>query len=564
MPRVAIYARYSSDNQRDASIEDQVAVSRRYAERQGWTVVDWYADRAVSGASLLRPGIQSLMEDAGKGGFDIVFAEALDRLSRDQEDVAGIFKRLSFAGVKIVTLSEGEISPLHVGLKGTMNALFLKDLADKTRRGLQGRIEAGKSAGGLCYGYNVVKRYDDDGELIRGDRKINEAEAVVVRRIFKAFASGQSPRQLAKALNADAVPGPQGKVWTDTTIRGHATRGTGILNNELYVGRLVWNRLRYIKDPDTGKRVSRPNPKADWIVQDVPDLRIIDDALWEQVKERQAAILKRFETKPGPNKLNHTHRRKFLLSGLLSCGTCGGSYTIRGQDRYGCFNHYGRGTCDNKRTIKRQVIEARVITGLKDKLLAPDLVAEFIKGFQEETNALNHDRELATAQDKASLAKAERSIKSILDAIEDGRYQRSMLDRLDELERQKDQIEARLAKAPPPMPRIHPNVGKIYRAKIQRLEDALSSPNDAREAAEAMRGLIEKIVLIPGAKRGEVKAELHGELAGILALTSGQKPRTVLDNGDMRFSVVADLLPRNKRKMRRCWAVTQQHRPFLA
>lgn len=155
---------------------------------------------------------------------------------------------------------------------------------------------------------------------------------------------------------------------------------------------------------------------------------------------------------------NHTHRRKFLLSGLLSCGTCGGSYTVRGQDRNGCFNHYGRGTCDNKRTIKRQVIEARVIAGLKDKLLAPDLVVEFIKGFQEGTNDLNDDREMATAQDKASLAKAERSIKSILDAIEDGRYQRSMLDRLDELERQKDQIGPRLAKAPPPPPRIHPNI----------------------------------------------------------------------------------------------------------
>jgi len=335
------------------------------------------------------------------------------------------------------------------------------------------------------------------------------------------------------------VAGPQGKVWTDTTIRGHATRGTGILNNELYVGRLVWNRLRCIKDPDTGKRVSRLNPKPDWIVQDVPVLRIIDEELWEQVKERQAAILKKFETKPGPNKLNHTHRRKFLLSGLLSCGTCDGSYTIRGQDRYGCYNHYNRGTCDNKRTIKRQIIEARVIAGLKDKLLAPDLVAEFIKVFQEETNALNHDREMATAQDKAALTKAERSIKGILDAIEDGRHQRSMLDRLDELERQKDQIEARIAKAPPPLLRIHPNVAEIYRTKIQRLEDALTRPDDASEAAEAMRGLIEKIVLTPGKKRGEVKAELHGELAAILALTSSQKPKPALDDGDMRFSVVA-------------------------
>ncbi|MDH3660463.1 MAG: recombinase family protein [Alphaproteobacteria bacterium] len=543
MSRVAIYARYSSDHQRDASIEDQIAVCRRYAERQGWTVVDWYADRAISGSSLLRPGIQSLMEDAGKGGFDVVLAEALDRLSRDQEDVAGVFKRLSFAGVKIITLSEGEISHLHVGLKGTMNALFLKDLADKTRRGLQGRIETGKSAGGLCYGYDVVKKYNEDGELIRGDRTINEAEATVVRRIFKAFAAGQSPRQLAKALNADGVPGPQGKVWTDTTIRGHATRGTGLLNNELYVGRLVWNRLRYIKDPDTGKRVSRPNPKSDWVVQRVPELRIIEDDLWEQVKERQAAILAKFETTPGRNRLNHTHRKKFLLSGLLSCSECEGSYTIRGQDRYGCFNHYNRGTCTNNRTIKRQIIEARVIAGLKDKLLAPDLAAEFVKGFQEETNALNHDRELATVQDKAALAKAERSIKAILDAIEDGRYQRSMLDRLDELEKQKDQIGARLAKAPPPLPRIHPNVAEIYRVKIQRLEDALRRPDDAREAAEAMRSLIDKIVLTPGKKRGEVKAELYGELAAILALASGQKLR--LDKEDDVISVLRNTSFRN-------------------
>ena len=110
-----------------------------------------------------------------------------------------------------------------------------------------------------------------------------------------------------------------------------------------------------------------------------------------------------------------------------------------------------------------------------------------------------------------------------------------MLDRLDELERQKDQIEARLAKAPPSLPRIHPNITEIYRTKIQRLEDALARPDDAREAAEAMRALIEKIVLTPRAKRSEVKADLHGGLTTILALTSGQKPRPALNNGDMRF-----------------------------
>jgi site-specific DNA recombinase len=90
---------------------------------------------------------------------------------------------MAFANVKIITLSEGEITHLHVGLKATMNALFLKDLADKMRRGLRGRIEAGKAGGGLCYGYDVVKRSDAAGEPVRGERRINEAEAEIVRRI---------------------------------------------------------------------------------------------------------------------------------------------------------------------------------------------------------------------------------------------------------------------------------------------------------------------------------------------------------------------------------------------
>src|SRR5438094_9743692 len=151
--KAAIYARYSSDNQREASIADQFRICREFSRKQGWTISDEYSDHAVSGATLLRPGFQALMRDALNRRFDIVLAEALDRFSRDQEDTAGLFKRLTFAGVSIVTLAEGDITHLHIGLKGTMNALFLKEVAEKTRRGMRGRIELGKAGGGLCYGY---------------------------------------------------------------------------------------------------------------------------------------------------------------------------------------------------------------------------------------------------------------------------------------------------------------------------------------------------------------------------------------------------------------------------
>ena len=133
-----------------------------------------------------------------------------------------------------------------------MGALYLKDLADKTRRGLRGRVEAGKSGGGNSYGYDVVRGLGADGLPLTGERRINAREAAIVRRIFEEYAAGVSPRAIAKRLNAEGVLGPSGKAWGPSTIHGNRQRGSGILNNELYIGRLVWNRLRYVKDPEGG------------------------------------------------------------------------------------------------------------------------------------------------------------------------------------------------------------------------------------------------------------------------------------------------------------------------
>ena len=112
---------------RDTSIEDHVRLCNQYIADKNWTIAATFEDRAISGASALRPGYQNLLTLIRQGGVDVVMAEALDRLSRDQEDIAALFKIVTFAGAKLVTLSEGEISELHIGLKGTMNALFLKD-----------------------------------------------------------------------------------------------------------------------------------------------------------------------------------------------------------------------------------------------------------------------------------------------------------------------------------------------------------------------------------------------------------------------------------------------------
>jgi site-specific DNA recombinase len=154
--RAGVYARYSSDNQREASIDDQIRVCRAEIARNGWDLVEVYNDAALSGASTFRPGYQKLLQDATTRALDVVVAESLDRLSRDLADVATLYKHLSYLGVRLWTVAEGQITELHVGLKGTMNALYLKDLAQKTHRGLEGRVRKGMSGGGNSYGYDLV------------------------------------------------------------------------------------------------------------------------------------------------------------------------------------------------------------------------------------------------------------------------------------------------------------------------------------------------------------------------------------------------------------------------
>ena len=529
MTGVALYARYSSDNQSVASIEDQFHICREHATREQWTVIGAYHDAAVSGASvILRPGVRALLQDAQRGKFNIVLAEALDRLSRDQADVAILFKHLRFAGVQIFTLSEGEISELHVGLKGTMNALFLKDLAAKTHRGIRGRVEKGKSGGGLCYGYNVVKDISAAGEPIWGERAINEAEAEIIRRVFREFAAGISPRSIARRFNDERIPGPDGALWTDSTLRGHAVRGTGLINNELYVGRLVWNRLRYVKDPANGKRVSRLNPREKWIIREVSELRIVDDGLWQAAKARQGEIAVKYANVIAATRaarLNGAHRPRSLLSGLLVCGCCGGPFSLRGQDRYACSNHVMNGSCANSRTIEREALEARMLDGLRDRLMAPEIAAEAMRSYAEEINRLNRERRSSADAGRRELEKITRSVKEIVALIEDGGGSRAMVARLRELETREDELTARLSRAPVDMTDIHPNVAGVYRRKVERLAEALQDPQERGEAAEAIRALIERITLRPGAKRGEIAATLHGELGTILEWTA-QKQNT--------------------------------------
>jgi site-specific DNA recombinase len=480
MTQAAIYARYSSDRQSDASIEDQARLCEERAKREGCRVVETYADRAVSGASMLRPGLQALMADALAGRFTVLITEALDRLSRDQADVAAIYKRLTFAGVTILTLSEGSIEELHVGLKGTMNQLFLKDLAAKTRRGLRGRVEAGFSGGGNAYGYRVLRRLKSDGELATGEREINEDEAQIVRRIYQAFAAGQSPKAIAKELNRDHIPGPRGILWRDTAIRGHRQRGTGILNNEVYLGRLIWNRLRYVKDPSTGRRVSRQNDASEWITTEVPELRIIDDALWDKVKARQEAL----DATPAVQGIKASRfwerrRPDHLLTGLVHCDCCGGPYAAVGRDYLACSAARKLDSCSAKKGIRRSVLEAVVLDLLKTRLMQPEAVASFVRDHAELSNA--HGAEAAQARTRLEAEKRaiKRKLEGLYDAIAEGLRSPGLKEKLLELEGRVEAIDTALSTPAPAPVRLNPNLSELYRRKVTELAITLADPTIA-------------------------------------------------------------------------------------
>lgn len=239
MMRTAIYARYSSENQRGASIEGQIEMYRRYAAAQAWQVVAVFNDRAISGTTVERPGYRDLLAAARRGAFDVIVVEALDRQSRKLSEIARLHDELQFTHIALHAVSFGRVETMHVGMLGTMAQIYVADLREKTRRGRLGRILQGRTAPGKAFGYDIAP-----GEE-RGERLINQAEASTVRKIFQLFANGLSPRTIAHRLNHEAVPGPDGRPWLDTTIRGQKERDRGIL-------------------PRTGRRLARPTPPVQW------------------------------------------------------------------------------------------------------------------------------------------------------------------------------------------------------------------------------------------------------------------------------------------------------------
>ena len=511
--RAAIYARFSSHLQDPKSIDDQVRLCRAKLREIGVDSVRVHADAAATGTiTQSRPGLARLLQDAKYGLIDLVCAEALDRISRDQEDLAGIYKRLRFWNVRLITLDQGDIGPIHVGIGGLLNQAFIENLAFKTRRGQIGAVHAKRIPGGISYGYRNANRIDEHGKAVRGLREIHPEQAETVRRIYRLYADGMSTRNIAALLNREDIPGPRGGPWASNTINGHRGRRNGILNNELYRGRLVYGRQRFIRDPDTGKRQARPVPPSDWIVQDVPDLRIVDDALWDRVQTRRQAGQDR--------RRNPAARTPLPLTGLVRCGVCGGTMTILWERRYGCNAHREKGTCGNPRGVDATLVENRMIPLLSRSVLEELDLPELVRRAAEEST-LRRER-LA-----AAVAGGEQRITRLLDAIEQGAQSHAAHRRILDIEQETAAVQLELDSLPTVPASTPQDLSARLQKRLASLHRAIANaaPDDASRKGALLlaRTLVERIDVVPLPSLGEVEISVRPRADALVAVALDEK-----------------------------------------
>jgi site-specific DNA recombinase len=404
--RCAIYSRYSSDLQRDSSIEDQTRKCLEYASSKDWTIVPEYvlSDSAITGAATAGRKALDTLISAATGTprpFDRILIDDTSRLARNVADALKMIERLTFYGVGVTFVSEG-IDSLQktarqlVTLHGMMDEQFLVGLADKVHRGQEGRVLKGLNPGGKCYGYiNVpIEDLSRQGKYGRPAvagvmLKIHPEQSRIVLRIFEMSARGCGLAQISKTLNAEGVLAPQPpktrsmRAWCPSAIRG-------ILRNERYRGVLVWNRTEKTRNPETGRKISRPRPKESWKRVEVPEWRIVPEDLWIAVQVRNAAMNRKF----GASRLGGMSRtekaRSYLFSGLLRCGECGSRMVIisgqgkRGYAKYGCPSHRYRGVCSNALTIRRERLEDQLLAALEDRILNSQLIEYTLQRFEDE------------------------------------------------------------------------------------------------------------------------------------------------------------------------------------
>jgi site-specific DNA recombinase len=440
----AIYARVSTEMQSRASIGDQIRKCRQYAEAHSLKIIEEhiYCDQALSGVGADRPALKRILQLALSVAppFTAILVDDTSRLSRTTEDALSIFKRLNFAGVQLIAVSQGissdnEQSEMLVTVHGLVDSLYVRELAKKTHRGMEGLALRGLHTGGRIFGYDTVSL----GEGTAKKLVVNPSEAATVKRIFELSAGGQSLKSITRTLNAEHVPSPRpredrvGGEWCHTAIRE-------MLKNELYIGNVVWNRSRFVKVPGTNKRQRRPRPESEWLRASNPELAIVPADLWTAVRARFAALPGIWGYPKSRGLVPRAMTSPYLFSGLLKCGECGANLIIatgggtHRHKKYACSPRFNCRGCENDLYIRRDDLEDLLLGKLQSEILQPEVVDYAVTEFQRQLEAALGDLSGDLVGMRQRKTRLEAEVRRLVSAVAESGHSKSLLEEIDRKE----------------------------------------------------------------------------------------------------------------------------------
>ena len=525
--RAAIYKRYSSDQQRPSSIVDQQRRCEAYADTHSLEVVSEYADEAEKGWNRERKQYQAMLASAKRGEFEVLLVDDLSRLFRDAGEQHTTLQRLRILGIQVIAVAEGWDSQapgakLTAGFKGIMNEQALEVIALHTHRGLEGRVMEGMSAGGDVYGYVTEPVFHGTREVGRR-RVVVDKEADVVRSIYADYAAGLSPARIADRLNAQGVVGPRGGLWGRNAIYGDRRDLSGILNNPIYRGELIWNRSKFLRDPDTGTRIKQRNPEEEWVRTQAPELCIISDDLHSEVQARMTETAHKGEAvrKGMGEKARSGADGKYLLTGLLQCSVCGGPISSTGLNLFGCSVRHNRGVhaCANDVKFRRDAAEQRVIEALRSRLFTAEALDKYVSHLASELSNQSSSTEAATTALRKDLQDAEKGIANCVRFIVQGNNHPSIAAQLTGLEAKASTVRDELSKLKSKPGLSEADVEALKAAGLEALENLPELLAGATSEARTILGrLLGMSVVEPSPDKTSLEIKMAGQMTGLLAI----------------------------------------------
>jgi len=510
----------------------------------GWTVLPEYIrnDEGITGAALgTRTALLSFVQDAKKDRppFDCILIDSTSRYCRELSDALKVTKILKFHGVFLYFVTQRLDTRERYARKlqtvyGMQDEDFLETHRENVHRGLKGVALKGYHTGGSHYGYRRILIYHPTDKDEHGrpavDHVILEVdpeEAAVVLEIFKLRGQRKSLRDITKHLNRKSVLGPRGGGWAYSTVKY-------VLKDQLYRGIKRWNAKKNEMDPESYAVRRQARPQTEWVVRDLPELRIISEELWEKVQEVNRNA-KRFRQQLGGE--NRTiSSRTYPFSGSLKCGLCLGSMCIISGKaggrftRYGCRAHRSEGKCTNAATIRRDVLEDQLLNALVEKL-QPPVLEEYLQAYQARIEGYLAKEANAGEPDKAIIVKRVEELKkqesNIVRAIASLGGSDALLSELTKIEAERKDLSGHLVRLADPRP-----LGtsfEEFRGFVWQKAAGLKSVllGDRALAKETIKRVVGQLVLTPY----ETPAGAFFEVSGKVDLFAGEAPRSAWQFG---------------------------------